>query len=86
MQNQDQKRDGGVLFPNDRRENERQPTHRGSITIAGAEYYLNGWIREGRNGKFLSLSVQPKTATTQQTDKPKPKAPAEAPFDDTIDF
>ena len=86
MQNQDQKRDGGVLFPNDRRENERQPTHRGSITIAGAEYYLSGWIREGRNGKFLSLSVQPKTATTQQTDKPKPMAAAGAPFDETIGF
>ena len=86
MQNQDQGRDGsGVLFTNDRRENERQPTHRGSITVAGVEYYLSGWIKEGRNGKFLSLSVQPKTATTQQTE-PKLKAPAPVPFDDTIGF
>jgi hypothetical protein len=80
-------RDGsGILFANDRRENDRQPTHRGSITVAGVEYYLSGWIKEGRNGKFLSLAVPPKTATTHQADNAKPNEATAAPWVDTRGF
>jgi len=67
----------GVLF---REEKKSEPTDRdysGSINIAGAEYWLSGWIKTSKKGaKFLSLSV-------------KPKAPVKAesvPFNDEIEF
>jgi hypothetical protein len=67
----------GVLF---REEKKSEPTDRdysGSINIAGAEYWLSGWVKTSKKGsKFLSLSI-------------KPKAPVEAttvPFNDEIEF
>lgn len=52
----------GILFRN---EDKEQPTHadyQGNITVAGTEYWLNGWIKEGKNGRFMSLSVKAKNA------------------------
>lgn len=54
-------RDGsGLLFRSDRQDNERAPSHTGSITIDGKVYELAAWVKEGRTGKFFSLSVRPK--------------------------
>ncbi len=50
----------GALFKNDRKQSERHPDYRGSVNVGGREYWLSAWIKEGRNGKFMSLSVQPK--------------------------
>jgi hypothetical protein len=86
MQNSDKKYDNsGALFKNDRKADERDRDYSGSITVAGVEYWLSGWIKEGRNGKFLSLAVKPKDAPAG---KPKPKAneTAAASFDDGIGF
>lgn len=60
MQQQFDKRDRGALFKNDRRERETQPEYTGSINIGGEEYWLSAWVKEGRSGKFLSLSATPK--------------------------
>lgn len=49
----------GVLFKNDRKENENQPGYTGKIEIDGIEYRLSAWVKEGKKGKFFSLSVQP---------------------------
>lgn len=54
----------GVLFKNDRKQNERSPDYRGSINIDGREMWLNAWIKTSAAGnKFMSLSVKPKDAT-----------------------
>lgn len=50
----------GTLFRNNRKEKPSHPDHNGSINIDGREYWLSAWVKEGRNGKFFSLSVKPK--------------------------
>lgn len=61
----------GVLFKNDKKRAENHPDYTGNFTLTAAllkEYeaaMVNGevkvdlaaWIKEGRKGKFLSLSV-----------------------------
>lgn len=47
----------GVLFKN-QSENEKAPAYKGKINVDGKDYELAAWIREGKNGKFMSLKVQ----------------------------
>ena len=47
----------GVLFKNES-ENEKAPNYKGKINVDGKEYQLAAWIREGKNGKFMSLKVE----------------------------
>jgi hypothetical protein len=61
----------GVLFRNDNKETDKHPDYKGSLTIGGAEYWLSAWIKDGKRGKFMSLSVKPKE---QRTAAAKPKA------------
>lgn len=50
----------GVLFVNDRKERDSQPDRTGSINVEGVEYFIDGWIKDSRKGKILSLSVKRK--------------------------
>jgi len=50
----------GVLFKNDKQGNESRPDYQGSAEVAGEEYWLSAWIKQGDRGKFLSLSFKPK--------------------------
>jgi len=56
----------GILSANTRREKDTHPTHTGSITVDGVDYWLSAWVKEGRPGtklegkKFFSLSVKRK--------------------------
>lgn len=52
----------GALFKNDRREKETHPQYNGTINVAGVDYWINAWVKEGKSGKFFSLSVKPKEA------------------------
>ena len=52
----------GALFKNDRKETDKHPDYSGSINVGGHDYWLSAWIKEGRNGKFMSLSVKQKDA------------------------
>ena len=47
----------GVLFKNES-ENEKAPAYKGKINVDGKDYELAAWIRDGKNGKFMSLKVQ----------------------------
>jgi hypothetical protein len=54
-----------------------KPSHAdyaGSIVIEGRKYWLNGWVKDGEKGKFLSLSARPAEEPTQAKPKPKPAA------------
>ena len=78
----------GMLTRNDKQGNESRPDYRGSINVAGVDYWISGWLREGREGtklegqKYMSLSVQPKDASYPAASAPAPApvaAPAPAP-------
>ena len=57
----EEKPNTGVLFPNNRKEKDSHPDIRGSATIAGVDYWISGWAKEGRGGgKFYSLAFKPK--------------------------
>ena len=76
----DKRDNSGVLFKNDKIENDRSPTYKGNITVDGKDYWLSAWIKEGKSGKFMGLAVSPKETQAQQ--KPKPKGSG---FDDFED-
>lgn len=60
----------GSLSKNERKEKETHPDVKGKATINGVEYWISGWTKENDNGKWLSLSFEPKE------DKPEPKRAA----------
>jgi hypothetical protein len=65
----------GVLFKNDRKEQDRHPDYKGSCEIGGVEYWISSWLKDGRNGKFLSLAFTEKDqqGQTQQRRDPPPR-------------
>ena len=42
----EKKDNSGVLFKNDKIENERSPNYKGNITVDGKDYWLSAWIKE----------------------------------------
>lgn len=47
----------GVLFDNDRKEQDSHPDMTGSINIDGVDHWFSGWWKDGSKGEFLSLSI-----------------------------
>lgn len=47
----------GVLFPNDRKTKANHPDYKGHVDIDGEERWLSAWVKESKNGEFLSLAV-----------------------------
>ena len=56
-----EQRDGqGSLFKNDEKKTDKHPDYRGDCTINGQKFWISAWIKTGKNGKFMSLNLQPK--------------------------
>lgn len=53
-----------TLNKNDRKEKDTHPDYKGSINVDGTDYWLDGWIKDGANGKFISGMIKPKEAHT----------------------
>ena len=66
----EKKDNSGVLFTNNKREKESHPHYNGKATINGTEYYVSSWVKEGKTGKFLSLSFKPVQEQPVQSGKP----------------
>lgn len=72
----------GVLFKNDRKEEgDRKPEYTGSLNVDGVEFFLDAWLKDGKSGKFMSVSVkrkdkQPEGATAPQQQRRAAPAPA----------
>lgn len=66
--------DRGVLYRNENKTSENHPDYSGSVNVAGADFWLSGWLKESKKDgkKFFSLSVRPKgNATPILVNKPK---------------
>lgn len=69
----------GILFKNREKVDggqEAWPDYKGSITTPdGTEFWLSAWIKDGKRGKFMSLSMKPK-------DRLSESAPSKSKIDD----
>lgn len=75
----EQKDNSGAIFKNDKGDNSRRPDYTGNAMINGQPMKISAWVKDGKRGKFLSLSFS----------EPKPvEKPVEAAqdFDDNIPF
>jgi hypothetical protein len=73
----------GSLFKNERKEKDTHPTHKGEIKIDGKVYWLSAWVKEGKKGRFFSLSAKPKEGRQE----PRTRDPQEAaPYSDDVPF
>lgn len=67
----------GLLSKNERKESETHSDYKGSINVEGKEYWLDAFIKEGREGtkmegkKYLRLKLRPKDG--QPAAKPAPQ-------------
>lgn len=66
----------GALFVNDRRQSERHPDWRGQINVDGVDYWIDGWIKESRNGELISLSVRRKEEQPRSGPPARERGPA----------
>jgi len=57
----------GVLFKNDRKEKETHPDYKGSCEINGEEMWMSAWLKNGKNGTFMSFSFTPKEQPKKQS-------------------
>jgi hypothetical protein len=51
-----QKQNSGILFKNERKTTDKHPDWNGTALIDGKEYKLSAWVKEGKKGKYFSLS------------------------------
>lgn len=59
----DLKPDQATLFKNDKKGNQSAPDYTGEINIGGKVRRLAAWIKDGKKGKWMSLSISDKQAT-----------------------
>jgi hypothetical protein len=75
------------LDKNSDKRGDKSPDYRGRINVDGVEYYLDGWIKEGRNGKFISGTIKP---IVRAEDNPRPASAKAVPrrddFEDEVPF
>jgi hypothetical protein len=90
----------GSLFKNDKKENDRQPSMRGSAKVNGQEFWVSAWTNTSQKGdKYISFKLEPKEEIQETTDpqaqyrsapgqaaSAPASAPAPAPQDDDIPF
>jgi uncharacterized protein (DUF736 family) len=73
----------GVLFRNDKKQNDKQPDYKGSINVEGEDRWLSAWLKEDKNGqKYLSISSQSKQGEASPSGARPRQAETVAPMED----
>lgn len=59
------------LFKNDKKEKDSHPDYKGDgLTPDGTPVWVSAWLKEGKNGKFMSCSMQPKESQQRAAKEP----------------
>jgi hypothetical protein len=54
----DLKTNSGLLFKNDKKEKPNHPDYTGQCLVDGRLWRMSAWLKDGKNGKFMSFSFQ----------------------------
>ena len=72
----------GTLFKNDKKGNDKAPDYRGELSLAGEMFKIAGWLKDGKNGKWMSLKAEPKDQDARPARTSAPVARNDGPHDD----
>jgi hypothetical protein len=75
-----------VLFVNDKGDNDKRPDRTGTLNVDGIEYFMDGWIKQGAKGPFLSGKIKPKDAAKVARTAPTTLTQPGKDFDDDVPF
>ena len=77
----------GILFKNDRKEQDTHPDYRGSAKINGVDYWMDSWIKEGAKGKFMTFRFRRKDERQKPATAAAPAAaPAKPAYEEPDDI
>lgn len=71
----------GIFSRNKDKQKETQPDFKGSCEVDGKKYWISGWVKEGKQGKFFSLSFKEQENRSQEA-----REAIQKDFDDDIPF
>lgn len=75
------------LFKNDRKEKDSHPDYKGDgLAPDGTPVWVSAWLKEGKNGKFMSCSMQAKQAQESNGKPRQSKGMTNEEIDDGIPF
>jgi hypothetical protein len=71
-----------TLFINDKGDNDKRPDRTGTLNVDGVEYFMDGWIKQGKKGAFLSGKIKRKDSQREpaRTSQAQPRADEDIPF------
>lgn len=64
----------GAIFRNKKRENDKQPTHTGTLNVEGKDYWVSAWIKtsgpasQNPGEKFFSIAITAKDGSASTGD------------------
>lgn len=73
----EQREGSGAMFRNDKQGNEKAPDYKGDALFEGKKVQLAGWIREGKNGKFMSIKIEAARQPNRASDNERAQAKGE---------
>lgn len=83
----------GALFKNERRQNDKQPTHTGNVCAKcihcgnNTDYWMSAWVKTSKSGnKFFSIAINPKDDQSAPPAGGGYQSGADNDFDDDIPF